>query len=467
MKEKYYYTTIKKLVDTNGNKQRVAIKLDCTVRHVNRLIAGYQKAGKAFFIHGNKGRKPSHTIPVKAKQTIIDLYQTKYYESNFVHFTELLAEHENIVVSKNAVRTMLQRATILSPKATKLTKRKMKKSLQHRIATSTSSREIKQLKKEIILVDDPHPRRPRCAYFGEMLQMDASEYIWFGQDIYHLHAAIDDATGTIVAAYFDKQETLHGYYSILRQILLNYGIPYMFYTDKRTVFEYKLQKQPVIETDSLTQFSYACHQLGIDIQTTSIPQAKGRIERLFKTLQSRLPIELRLADATNVEQANSFLNSYIKKFNSKFALPINFNKSVFEKQPDAEKINLTLAVLSKRIIDSGHCIRFSKKYYRLVNRNGHPVNYIKGTPSLVIQSFDGSMFASVHDYVYSLEEIPLHEETSVNFSLTSIEKEIKKKYIPRMNHPWRQDIFKRFVEDHGYTDGLPFDEIANSIAIQR
>ena len=94
-----------------------------------------------------------------------------------------------------------------------------------------------------------------------------------------LHIAVDDATGTIVGAYFDYQETLNGYYNILHQILIKYGIPYMFFTDRRTVFEYKQKKSPSIEEDTFTQFGYACNQLGIEIKTSSVAQAKGRFER--------------------------------------------------------------------------------------------------------------------------------------------------------------------------------------------
>src|SRR5659263_397664 len=131
--------------------------------------------------------------------------------------------------------------------------------------------------------EDAHPRRPRCKYFGEMLQMDASLHDWFGKDKTQLHIAVDDSTGQIVGAYFDHQETLNGYYHLLYQILTTYGIPAMFFTDRRTVFEYKQIKNPATEDDTFTQFSYACSRLGIDIKTGSVPQAKGRVERYFQT----------------------------------------------------------------------------------------------------------------------------------------------------------------------------------------
>ncbi len=150
-----------------------------------------------------------------------------------------------------------------------------------------------------------------------------------------------------LALFFAPEETLFGYYNVLHQILTTYGIPYSFYTDKRTVFEYRRKESASLEKDTFTQFSYACNQLGIEIKTTSVPEAKGRVERMFRTLKSRLPILLRLAGVTTLEQANEFLHRYVKEFNAQFALPINHNKSVL-KHNQIRKINLTLAVITQR-----------------------------------------------------------------------------------------------------------------------
>ena len=87
------------------------------------------------------------------------------------------------------------------------------------------------------------------------------------------------------------------------QILTNYGIPFKFLTDKRTVFTYKKKGSPSLDEDTYTQFAYACKQLGVELESTSVPQAKGRVERLNQTLQSRLPVEFRLAGITNREAA--------------------------------------------------------------------------------------------------------------------------------------------------------------------
>lgn len=449
MTEEQKYKVIKKLVETNGNKRRAAIELDCSIRHVNRMISGYKIDGKAFFSHGNKGRKPSHALQDNDKSMILDLYRTKYTDANLQHFSELLAIHENITVSPTTVRSILLQEHILSPRANRYTKKILKKELELLKNQASSQKEIAEITKSIINIEDAHPRRPRCASFGEMLQMDASVHHWFGSEKTQLHIAVDDCTGSIVGAYFDSQETLNGYYNVLHQILTGYGIPYMFFTDRRTVFEYKKKESTAVEDDTFTQFSYACKQLGIEIMTSSVPQAKGRVERMFQTLQSRLPLEMRLAGVTTLKQANEFLNSYIKKFNAKFALPINTSKSVFENQPTSENINLTLAVLTERKVDAGHAIRFNKKYYKFVDKNCRPVYYHAGMKCMVIQAFDGQLFCAVEEIVYALEEIPTHELKSKNFD---IDTEIKstERYIPPMSHPWKRDSFDRFVKKQAH-----------------
>jgi hypothetical protein len=450
MDENKKYMIIKKLVETNGNKKRAALELNCTPRHINRMIQGYKHHGKAYFVHGNHNNKPSHTIDMETRNLILSLYINKYSDANFKHFTELLEKYEKIKVSTSTVTSILKQEFILSPKAKRATKKAIKKQLLELKKGTKSKKEIAKIHNAIIAIEDAHPRRPRSAYAGEMLQMDASLHLWFGDQKSQLHIAIDDATGTIVGAYFDYQETLNGYYNILHQILINYGIPYMFFTDRRTVFEYKQKKSPSIEEDTFTQFGYACKQLGIEIKTSSVAQAKGRVERMFQTLQSRLPIEMKLAGVSTIDQANEFLNNYLKEFNSQFALPIDSIKSVFEKQPDTEKINLILAVLAERKIDSGSCVKFNKQYYIPIDCNGHPVYYRKGTAGIVARAFNKELFFSTYEKVYALELILDHEPKSKNFDFVKLPNEPKKRYIPPMNHPWKQASFERFCDKQSH-----------------
>ena len=446
LKEKQKYEIIKKLVETCGNKERARIKLGLkSIRQINRLVAGYKEYGKEFFVHGNRGRKPKHALSIEFKDKIEMLYTSKYFDCTYTQFTEYLAERENIFLSVPEVGQILREKYILSPRSRKITKKNIKKKLLAEKQKIKSKKELAKIQSNIVALEDAHPRQPRCINFGEEIQTDACIHLWFGKTKTALHAAIDDSTGYVVAAYFDSQETLNGYYNVYYQILTKYGIPYMFKTDKRTVFEYNKKGTTLDEDNTFTQFAYACSQLGTNIETSSVPEFKPRIERLFESFQLRLIPELRLANITTIEEANNFLPTFLNKYNSKYALYIDNNKSVFEKQPSKEKINLILSVLSRRVIDTGHSICFKKKHYRTVNSVGTPIYFGKGTKCMVIEAFDKSLYATIEDSIFSLEEIPEVQLKSENFD-EILPNEPRKIYIPRMTHPFKRKSFEEFIE---------------------
>ena len=456
MGEQKKYEVIKHLVDNGGNKERAAMTLGITKRQVNRLIKAYKEKGKSAFLHGNRGRKPATTIAQEIRQDVVDLYRTKYYDANFTHFTELLQKHEGITLSLSTVTSVLEASAIFSPRVTKAKRRRIIKQLEEEKQAAKTKKEADRIQTNLVAVEDAHSRRPRCAYFGELAQMDASPYEWFGTEKTTLHIAVDDATGRIIGAFFDEQETLSGYYHVYQQILIRYGIPYKFFTDRRTVFTYKKKNSPDIGEDTCTQFAYACKQLGTQIEYSSVPQAKGRVERMFETLQSRLPVEMRLAGVSDMKAANEFLDSYINEFNSRFALPADGIKSVFESQPSEEIINLTLAVLTERTVDSGHSIQFNRRYYRMLDERGMQVHYRKGTKVMVIKAFDGSLYCAVNDKdVHVLDEIPHRASKSKEFDDVA-ENTPKKRYVPPMNHPWKSKSFQRFIraQQHHLCDDI-------------
>ena len=309
MNEKEKYDVIKELVDHNGNKNRAAMKLGLSKRQINRLIIKYKENGKYAFIHGNRSKKPVNALDKSISEDIITLYKNKYYDFNFNHFKEFLKKDENIDVSYDFIYKNLSKEGILSPKARKKTKKefaKQKLLKEKKINNDMSNEEIEIIVNHEIALEDSHPRGEKPKYFGEVIEQDGSIHAWFGGIKTCLHLAIDKATSNVVGAYFDKQETLNGYYNVLYQILTNYGIPYKFLTDNRTVFNY-MSLNPDKRTsdkDVLTQYGYACKQLGIELETTSVSQAKGLIERTNGTFQGRLVQELRLNGINTIEEAS-------------------------------------------------------------------------------------------------------------------------------------------------------------------
>lgn len=288
MNEMKKYEVIKDVVYGRKSKARAEIELNLTRRQIDRLILKYKDLGKIGFMHGNRNRIPANALTKDFKDEIADLYITKYFDCTYTLFSELLAERENIFISIDEARKILIERDILSPKAHKSTKRMYKRKLQAQVKSTTSKKKKAEIQAKIVTLESAHPTQPRCAYFGEEIQMDASKHIWFGKQKAYLHAAIDDSTGKVVGAFFDTEETLHGYYSVTYQMLKKYGIPCKIKVDRRTVFEYKKKGIVSDENDTFTQYSYAAKQLGIAIEASSIPEFKARIERLFRNTTAQI-----------------------------------------------------------------------------------------------------------------------------------------------------------------------------------
>lgn len=398
MKYDKQYQVIKDLVDHHGNKKRAALKLGISVRQVNRRIKQYQDKGKAAFVHGNVGRKPVNCLTTEINNQIVTLYLTKYQDCNLKHFVELLDRFKNISVSYSKVYGLLKAQDILSPKPWKKTKRSLAKKKWHLSHPKQNKKEIEAAASHQLALEDAHPRHERCKYFDEEIQMDASDIVWFGSKKASLHLAIDNATGLIVGAYFDWQETLNGYYHVFEQILKDYGIPLCFKTDNQTV-------------------------------------------------QSRLKPELRLAGIDTIEEANQYLRDmFVPDFNRKFGQEPRKAWSAFEKVPSDHEINYTLAVLSSRVFDSGSAISFKNQLYQAADEYGRLVCFMKGTKCLVIEALDGQLLVTVDERVYQLKEIHKHAPTSPELDKQPKKKRTKKKYIPPMSHPWKRESFLKQQE---------------------
>lgn len=411
MNEQLKYEIIKEHVEHGGNKKKIALKLSITIRQVDRLIAKYKEKGKSTFVHGNRSRKPINTLDKSISEDIILLYKNKYQDWNFKHFYEWLIEKEHFRISYKFVYNTLTKEGILSPKARKKTKREFaKKKLfeEKKINIAMDDEQIKTIVNHEMALEDSHPRGEKPKYFGEIIEQDGSIHNWFGDKKTCLHLAIDKATSTIVGAYFDKQETLNGYYHLFYQILTNYGIPYKLFTDNRTVFNY-MSLNPDKRTsdkDVLTQYGYACKQLGIELETSSISQTKGLIERTNGTFQGRLINELKLNGITTINDANKYLiEIFVPDFNKRFAMDYKKFESVFETSPSLDKINYTLAVLTPRKIDNGNSIKYYGKYYQPYLDQELKCCAPK-TECLVIKAFNGELLVTIDEQVLDLENYP-------------------------------------------------------------
>lgn len=348
-------TLIEACINGQCTVKQVADALGLSERRVKQIKKEVKENGVKSITHGNRGRKPKNTIPNNTRKKILELRSSYEYElSNFKHFQELLKERENIDISYSALYNILHNAGIKSPK-------------KHR-------------KSKL------HHRRKRKESEGMMLQADGTPFDWFGNgEKYSLHGFIDDATGKITGLYMCKNECLLGYLEVLRQTLENFGIPISLYPDKYSVFfpPKKVDDHITIEEQlngrekGITQFGRIVEELGISMFPASSPQAKGRVERLWETLQSRLVTEFRINTIKTIEDANCFFPEYIKKYNSKFAVdPIN-KKTMFLKLPKKYNLDELLCVRFERIIDNAGVFSINNSKFQIMDRRLPPKTKIQ------------------------------------------------------------------------------------------
>ncbi|NMA85468.1 MAG: ISNCY family transposase [Epulopiscium sp.] len=399
--------------------------LNLSERQVIRLKKGVVTQGPAFVIHKNRGRKPGHAIPSETRDLIVELKQSKYEEANFNHFQELIEEHEKIQVSYPTVYRILTGAGIKSPK-------------KHRKRKS-------------------HHRRKRKPQKGMLVQIDASPHEWIiGENSFDLHGAIDDATGEILALHFTPNECMEGYFNIVNQIITNHGIPTSLYCDRHTIFvspnESKLSIEDQLKgkTVNLTQFGKAMDELGIHIIKAGSPQAKGRIERLWGTLQSRLPVEFKIRGITTMEAANAFLADFIEKYNNKFGVEPEDPISAFRCLDSNINLDHILCIKDERTIIEGSAFSYNGQYYQLT-LNGKKATTMPKAKLTVLTSSKIGVKAVYSDVVYDTKTLDERPKKAVA-NLTEKNKKQNNKAKPSSNHPWRQQIKKTPILPHEETD---------------
>lgn len=401
-KEQQKYITIKEYATGKVSRKQAAIRIGVRPEAVSRLKTQYEREGKAAFSHKNNGNSHAARTNIALEEKIVALYKDEFSGFNFAHFYEMVRDHNLLGVDQPSLPTgrtvfsILERHNLTSPAANR---------------TKRSSGQ--------------HPVRPRRQYFGELVQLDASLHDWLGLGAHRkitLHASIDDATSDVLAAHFEPHETLQGYYRIAKQIYEQYGLPGTFYTDKRTIFEYL---PSVAKEQSRIQFQRSCSHLGIAILTTSSPQAKGRIERLFRTMQDRLLNEMRYYHISSIEQANQFLPGYIERHNARFALAEGRTHSIFRALDTTtrERLDTILSVATERSILSGNVVSFKGKQYIPVASNGNVLRLTTDTKVDIVETFSRELLMKHNDEYY-----PLAWTASGRFT----------GHTPPASHPWKR-----------------------------
>lgn len=445
--EKNKFTIIKKLENGEITRKEAADELKISLRQVDRLRINYRNYGEKGFIHKNKGKIPVNKLNRNLIDKLENLYLEKHYDFNFEHFYE---EHVfgKFDISYDVMLKRFTKDDIISPLAHKKTIKLYKDKMNEVIKEDDSNikeEKVELFKSRIIEAEKAHPRRSSNLYaFGQEVQMDACNKMWFGGIPSFLHLAVDKATKKVLFGWFEYEEITRGYYVLLFNIIINYGIPQKIKADNRSTFSANNSKNKEKKV-FMTQFGKVCERLDIVLHTTSVSTAKANVERENKTFKDRLIAELRYEGITDIDEANKYLNEvFIPKMNKRFSYAIDKKTSLMrENTYTEEELKLIISERKEKIIDNASCISYNHNYYIPIDlETGEIINFQKGTKCTLIIDYDGEYIGEIQDYYYKMLELEnrdsvMKKESEITDS--KIEKE-HHKYIPPKNHPWRKNM---------------------------
>jgi transposase len=362
---------LQRAVDGSLTLAVVAPALGVSYRQAKRLKAKAKLQGMKGLLHGNRGRSPHNRCEEAQRARVLELSKERYFDFNDTHFTETLGEQEGVVLSRETVRAW-RRAAGVPPK-------RKHKPAKHR------------------------KRRPRKEAEGLMMLWDGSPHHWFGKDYPAccLMAAIDDATGKVLGAFFCPAETSWAYLKLLEQVVVHWGVPASVYQDRHGTLKRNDSHWSLAEElegkQRPTQVGAALEALAITPIFALSPQAKGRIERLFNTLQDRLTASLRLAGITEITPANDFLPGFLQAHNDRFAQAPAQPEPMWGKAPKQSDRERILSLCYPAKVSSDNAVRLDGMILD-IPPGPHKRSYAK-LPVEVRQLLDGRWRVYYHDRV--------------------------------------------------------------------
>lgn len=388
--------------------QRIAAEhLGISVRQVKRLWSKYKKQGSEGLINKSRG-KPSHNqLDDEIKKRVEDLILERYRDFGPTLATEKLAELHGIKISDESVRKIMI--------AEGLWKHRRKRKLR-----------VFQM-------------RERRACFGELVQIDGSDYDWFEgrSPRCTLLVFVDDATGRLVELWFVPHESFFGYCEAARHYFERCGKPGAFYSDKHGIFH--INHPNVTSGDGMTDFGRAMSELGIEIICANTPQAKGRVERANKTLQDRLTKELRLHNISTPEEANLWLPEFMEDYNNRFATAPRSDLDFHTPLTTSDNLVHILCRKETRCLSKNLTFQYHKTIYQIhVDR---PTYAMRNTLVTVLEKPNHEVIVLYKNHPINFDVYYQQQKQAEVVPSKSIDQAMinaSKAHTPPLDHPWRK-----------------------------
>lgn len=370
--------------------------------NVWRLKQRYKEKGAAAFVNGHKGlvyQKKKYSDEFRLQ--LVSLYHQHWEDAPFATFHEALQNYHNIFMPYNALRLILKQAGIKPPR--------------------TWNTKEKQL----------HKRRDERPREGDLIQMDGSCHDWFMNGQYEtIHGAVDDATHKITGLYMCLNECRLGYNEVQRQTWMRYGVPQAYYIDRHSSFvrnqrkkNRTLTERVALSKDERTHFVDLCNDLNIEVILALSPQGKGRIERLWQTLQGKLPYIFRFLKIDTIDAANKFLSEWVDSYNAKFEVLARETQKAWRPVPEWFNLDYRLSVKFSCRTDSLGFFSFHDCDFRL----DAPLRAYKNFELCLSEQFGVRAFMDGKWYPVELAE-PLIQDT-ITDRMPHVEKDLIARYL--------------------------------------
>lgn len=416
-KEVFRFEIINNLINKKIDISYAVKTIGLSKRQVKRIRMRVRKYGTEGVIHKGRGKISNRKIDEKIQIQIKKLLKEKYFDFGPTFAGEKLLENHNITISKETVRTIM-----IDLKLWKVKSRKAN--------------------------GEYHAWRPRKDYFGEMQQFDGSYHLWFEDRSgeHCLLASIDDATGQITKAVFAKNEGVTEVSKFWKEYVEEHGKPLGIYLDKFSTYKVN-HVNSVDNHELLTQFEQMTRRVGIKLITAHSPEAKGRIERLFKTLQNRLVKEMRLLSISNPEEGNKYLKDvFIPKFNKQFGVVPAKEGNVHKQLSVSEKENILalFSIQKTRVVSNDFCIQYENQWIQL--EKDQTTTVCRRDTIVIENRIDGTLHLKLREKYLNfkiLTERPqkLREKITALIPAPIIRESMQRK--PKENHPWRRSFFEK------------------------
>ena len=407
-KEVSRISILEQLKERKLTQVKAAAALRITDRQVRRIFKRFKRDGPLGLIHTLRGREGNHRIAENLIAKALELIKTKYPDFGPTLAAEKLAEINGLKIDHDTLRRKMIEKGLWLPKQRKPVHRSW---------------------------------RERKDSFGEMVQFDGSHHHWFEKRAPRcvLLASRDDANNLVEAHFVPSEDTLSVFDFWLRYIL-KHGRPKSIYLDGNSIYKTQRPIQNQGEDFDLTQFERAVEELGIEVIQAHSPQAKGRIENLFETLQDRLIKELRLANISDINEANIFLETFIPKFNGKFAIPPKNQANLHQPPDERDNLEQIFSIQKERTIQNDFTLRYENQYFQLTNPQ--PTLVLPGQKVTTEKRLNQTIHIRLKDKY--LNYIPI-DKTSLDslrqlkaYALTSNPEPPRVYAKPAPNHPWRK-----------------------------